>query len=78
MEPLTVIRSMPLLRQMRDAGHITFHAQTGTKISGLYSHDKFTCYYVDDSTHSTWEFKGHTYSLKYFDGCFCPYVVLIK
>lgn len=74
---MNVVQNINLLRKMRDAGHIRFHAHTGTLISGLYSDDRFMCYYVDDSKYSTWEIGGKKYQLKYFSGCFCPYVVAL-
>ena len=69
-----VIRDIRILKAMQKEGHVTFHAQTGSKICGLYDTKLFTCFYVDD-TKPLFEFKGNMYGHKYFDGCFCPYVV---
>lgn len=69
----TAIRDIKLLKEFAKDGHITLHEQTGTKITGLYSKDKFTCYYVEDGK----TYFCHNYRLftvEYISGCFCPYV----
>ena len=73
---MQVIQNLNTLKAMARAGHINLHNQTGSKIQGLYSTKTFTCYYVDEGK-GKFEYKGKTYGVKYFDGCFCPYVVQI-
>lgn len=73
-EKYEVIRDIKLLKQMEKKGFVKFHHQTGTKIHGLYDRNLFTCTYVDEA-HPLFEFNGNFYGQKYFDGCFCPYVV---
>jgi hypothetical protein len=68
------VRNLNTLKAMERAGHIKLHPKTGTKITGLYSRDYFICYYVDDGQ-SKFTYKGSIYGVKYFDGCFYPYVV---
>ena len=70
MKAVTNIKS---LRKMEAIGFITLHPQTGTKITGLYSNKKFTCYYIDDGK-PEFEYNGKKYAVKYVSGCFCPYV----
>ena len=55
-------------------GFIEFYKQTGIKITGLYSDKLFTCHYVLDGKRR-FPYKGKEYGIKYFDGCFMPYVV---
>ena len=69
-----IVRNMNTLKAMEKAGHIKLHNQTGSKITGLYSPTRFTCYYINDGQWS-FMYKGKKYQTKYFDGCFCPYVV---
>ena len=68
-----IVKNMNILKAMERQGFITLHEQTGTRITGLYSKRKFTCYYIDEGNH-TFEYKGDIYHTKYIDGCFCPYV----
>jgi len=71
---MQTVRNLNTLKAMERAGHIKLHRQTGSKITGLYRREKFTCYYVDEGSYS-FDYKGKKYGVKYFDGCFCPYVV---
>lgn len=76
-----VVNDMSILKGMQTKGLIKFHPQTGTKITGLYGGKKFTCHYVDDRCEGVptiFEYKGKKYTLKYFSGCFCPYVVRVE
>lgn len=69
-----IVDNISTLRNMAKAGLITLHAQTGTKITTLYSKQKHTCCYIDDGKPS-FEYRGKKYGVKYFDGCFNPFVV---
>lgn len=71
---MKIVENLNTLKAMERKGLITFHNQTGTKIQGLYSDQKFTCYYIADGL-SNFDYKGKKYSTRYFSGCFCPYVV---
>lgn len=70
-----VVRSIPMLKGMEKEELIILHEQTGTKITGLYSREKFTCCYVWDAPNSCFEYKRMKFKLEYFSGCFMPYVV---
>ena len=70
------IDDIPLLRRMAKAGIITLHHQTGTKITGLYSDEKFTWTYIADGPH-TFDFEHRRYGVRYVSVCFCPYVFLL-
>ena len=74
MENFKVVKNANLLRSMEKQGLIMFHPQTLTKITGLYSSKKFTCYYIDEAPYR-FVYKGRTYGQKFFSGCFCPYLV---
>jgi hypothetical protein len=74
---MEIVKNINTLKDMERHGFIKFHPQTGTKITGLYSNDKFTCYYVDEGK-STFEYKNSTYITKYVDGCFYPFIFKIK
>ena len=65
---------MNTLQAMRRKGFIEFCDQTGEIIETLYSRVKHRCYYIHDGQ-SSFTYKGETYGVKYFDGCFMPYVV---
>lgn len=77
---METVRNLNTLKAMLKAGLITFSSQTGLKITGLYSNKYFICYYVDDygPQGPNFIYKDCVYSLKYFSGCFYPYVVKIS
>lgn len=77
MEKYEVVKNINLLKTFQKKGFITFHLQTGTKITGLYSSEEFICCYVDDGKYK-FEHRNKKYGIKYFNGCFCPYVVEYK
>jgi hypothetical protein len=72
-----VVRNLNTLKAMERAGHIKLHSQTGTKITGLYTRDKFTCYYVDEG-YNQFNYKGKLYGVRYSSGCFYPYVIKLN
>lgn len=77
---MEIVRSIATLKAKTKKGLIKLHNQTGTKIKGLYGGKSFVCTYIDDRGEGvsyTFEFKGAFYQVKYFDGCFCPYVVQV-
>lgn len=69
-----IVKGISTLKRMAKAGHITLHPQTGTKVKTLYSNQSILCCYIDDGK-TTFEFEGKKYGVKYFDGCFNPFVV---
>jgi hypothetical protein len=74
---MQVVRNVKTLKAMAEKGLIKLLPETGTKIKGLYSNKTFPCVYVDDygdGVHGGFEYKGVKYRLKYFSGCFYPYV----
>ena len=72
-----IVRNMNVLKAMERQGLIKLHEQTGTRIESLYGNKVFTCYYIDEGLFN-FEYKGETYTTKYIDGCFMPYVFKIK
>jgi hypothetical protein len=74
-ETFKVVDNISVLKGMEKKGLIKFHPQTGTKIIGLYSNKKFTCYYIDEAVgRSRFTYNDKEYIVKYVDGCFCPFV----
>lgn len=71
---MNIVENMSTLRAMQKRGFIEFCDQTGKTIETLYSKQKHTCYYVNDGKFS-FTYKGKEYGIKYFDGCFMPFVV---
>lgn len=69
-----IVEDKLLLKKLKKLGIIKFDSQTLTKITGLYSSKKFTCFYIDDAP-IKFEFEGRIFGRKYFDGCFKPYLV---
>jgi hypothetical protein len=81
---MQTVKNLNTLKAMERLGHIKLHPQTGSKITGLYSSKKFTCYYVDDGA-SSFDYKGKKYGVKsfynyhsIFDGGFAPYVIKLQ
>ena len=70
----TVVPPVATLRRMAAAGLIELHADTGKKVVH-WSGSMVTAYYVESARAEPFEFEGRQYRLKYFDGCFCPFVV---
>jgi hypothetical protein len=68
-----VVSNISLIKKYAKLGYVTLHHQTGTKITGLYSNEKFTCCYIDSA--KSFSDEGFDYKEKYFDGCFCPYLI---
>jgi len=75
MSNLTMVRNMNLLKRMKQAGLVTFHVHTGTKVGNLNSNIKTTAYYVADAQ-TSFIFKAKYYRTKYVDGCFFPFIFL--
>ena len=68
-----VVKNMNTLKAFEKRGLVIFCSDTGTKITGLYGGNSFTCYYIDSACN--FEHKGKKYREKYFSGCFYPYLV---
>lgn len=76
----TVVPPVKVLRKMAKAGLIKLHADTGKKV-GHWTGATTTAYYIDDACEGVTQpffFEGLSYRLKYFDGCFNPFVVCIE
>jgi hypothetical protein len=68
---MNAVRNMAILKGMQKANLITFTTETGCKIG------KSIIYYINDrcdNVMSVFTYKGVKYTLKYFSGCFYPYV----
>ena len=74
---MRIVKNLNTLKAMQKLGHIKFCDQTGKIIETLYSRIKHTCYYVDDGERE-FTYKHKKYGVKYFDGCFMPYVVELE
>ncbi len=72
MEEYTVVQDKRLLNSMEKAGLITLHPQTGKTV--YWNNQPIKAWYIDEAPYK-FEFGGNTYGQKYFDGCFCPYLV---
>lgn len=69
-----IVKNARLLKRLERLNLIKFHPQTLTKIRGLYSDERFICYYIDEAPYK-FEFEDRIFGQKYFDGCFQPYLV---
>jgi hypothetical protein len=70
-----VVTDIQTLRGMAKAGHIKLDPATGKKVNHWTGQPIKACY-IDDAvgpTHFT--YRGAKYRIKYFDGCFNPFVV---
>ena len=74
---MEIVRSTKLLRYFVKRKVVIPHEQTFTKITGLYSNEKFDCIYVDDVP-ERFIYGENIYFRKYIDGCFYPYVAFRK
>lgn len=74
---MKVVKNLNTLKAMEKCGYIGLHSDTGTKIQGLYSNKKFTCYYIEDGL-LDFTYQNKKYITKYVSGCFCPYVFQIE
>lgn len=73
---MEIVKNMRVLNSLQKAGLIKFCEQTGEIITTLYSNAKHKCYYIDEAVgSSSFEYRGKKYAVKYFDGCFNPFVV---
>jgi hypothetical protein len=72
----TVVPDLASLKAMARAGLIRLHADTGQKVRH-WTGRMVTAFYVDGtgSGDEPFVYKGRHYRLKYFDGCFSPFVV---
>ena len=74
---MKIVNHLSVLKAMEHAGHIKLHPDTGHLVKH-WTGPKVTAYYVDHGDITTqFEYKGKQYRLKYFDGCFHPFVVLL-
>lgn len=76
---MNVVRNIRTLKAMEKKGFIKLLPETGTKIKTL-SGSIITCCYVHDyadGEFGEFVYNKQKYRLKYFDGCFYPFVVAI-
>ena len=79
MKEVKIVRDMRTLNAMAKRGLIKLDKSTGETV--WWNGQSSKAYYVDDyGDNAQWpgvfEYKGNRYTLTYFDGCFCPYVVM--
>ena len=62
------------LRKMAKLGLIELHADTGKKVSH-WTGAETTAFYIEKALVRTpFEYKGRKYDVRYFSGCFDPFV----
>lgn len=69
--------TLSLLQGMAKAGLIVLHGDTGKQVRH-WTGRTVKALYVSDvrpGVAQPFEFRGRKYKLRYFDGCFCPFVV---
>lgn len=71
-----VVTNIRLIKEFAKEDLVKLHPQTGTKITGLYSNQRFTCIYIDSA--ESFSYDGYKYQQQYFDGCFNPYLIRAK
>jgi hypothetical protein len=71
---METVKNMRTLKAMAKRGLIELHSDTGTKLKNWFGGGYHTCFYVSDGQ-CRFEFNGQKYGVKYFDGCFNPFVV---
>lgn len=76
----TVVTGIKTLRRMAKAGLVKLHRDTGAKVKHWTGPTVTACYVDDlcDGVPSPFEFEKKHYRLKYFAGCFCPFVVCLE
>ena len=72
---MKIVNSMILLKAMANYHHIVLDDDTGKTVKHWTGH-KTKAYYVA-SGEREFKYKGKTYGVRYFDGCFKPFVVLL-
>lgn len=73
----TLVPAIPVLEAMAKSGLIRLHRDTGKQV-GHWTGQTVTAYYIDDvcdGVRQPFDHGGRQYRLKYFDGCFAPFVV---
>lgn len=76
----TLVPGIPVLKAMAKAGLIKLHSDTGKRV-GHWTGQTVTAYYIDDvcdGVQQPFTHDGRQYRLKFFDGCFYPFVVDIE
>ena len=78
---MTVVPNRELLRDMAKAGLIELHSDFKLGKVRHWTGQMTPVYYVGgvcDGVKQPFEFRGRMYELKYFDGCFAPFVIDIE
>ncbi len=73
-KPGQIMGSIPVLRAMAEAGHITLRADTGGKVRH-WTGETVTACYVRAASAERFEFCGAGFELRYIGGCFHPFIV---
>jgi len=71
-----LVNNLRVLKSLERAGHITLHAQTGTKV--WWNGQSTTAWYIGDCKSSSFEHNGHKFVVEYRSGTFAPYVYMIN
>ena len=74
---METVKNFNTLKAMAKRGLIELHSDTGTKLKNWFGGGFHVCHYVNDGKYR-FEYKGQNYAVKYFDGCFCPFVVKLN
>ena len=72
---MNILTDMRLLKGMAKQGLIILAGDTGKTVKH-WSGQKVKAYYIASGPYR-FEYKGKEYAVKYFDGCFSPFVVCL-
>lgn len=72
-EPGSIVRDIRTLRKLSKMGVLTLHEQTGLLVRSFWG-GYIRAWYINAATVFSVENVG-VFREKYFDGCFCPFLV---
>jgi hypothetical protein len=73
---MKIVNHLGMLKAMARSGHINLHPDTGYKVKH-WTGTWVKTYYVETGQRR-FEYKGRIYGVRYFDGCYAPFVVLYE
>lgn len=73
---MKILNRIPELRAMAKRGLITLSPDTGLKVQHWTGQEVTACY-ISAGPYN-FEYKGKKYGVRYFDGCFNPFVVCLN
>ena len=73
---MKILNHIPELRAMAKRGLITLSPDTGRKVKHWTGQIVTACYISEGPREFT--YKGKKYGIRYFDGCFNPFVVCLN